>query len=76
MSRRGPRRATITFEQLLASSELLRKQHALWTDIGYGVTSARLWRCRDGSYTARVVWRDRAAIVSTFTCTVQGVILA
>lgn len=76
MTRRKPRRLTISIEQLLASSDTIRKQHELWTAERYAITSARLWRCRDGSFTARVVWRNRTEIVSTVTCTVQGVILA
>ena len=76
MSRRKPRRVTVSIEQLLASSIDLQKLHAIAENNGHAVKSARLWRCRDGSYTARVVWRKRDAILSTFTCIVRGVLLA
>lgn len=73
---RRPRRIVISFDRILAASELIRKQHSVWTADGYVATGARLYHCRDGSYTARVVWRNRAAIVSTVTCTVQGLVIA
>lgn len=73
---RRPRRIVISFDRILDASEMIRKQHTIWTADGYVATGARLYRCRDGSYTARVVWRNREAIVSTVTCTVQGLVIA
>lgn len=72
---RHPRRIVIGIEQLLAADAGLAKQDAMWRADGYEVSSARLWRCKDRTFTARVVWRNRAALVSTITCTVQGIVL-
>lgn len=73
--RKSPARAVIEFERLLAADAGLRMQHEVWIASGYECTGARLWRCRDGRFTARLVWRNRAAVVSTVTCTVQGLVL-
>jgi hypothetical protein len=76
VTRRKSRRIVIGFEQLLAASETIRRQHVLWTSDGYVVSGARLFRCGDGSITARVVWRNRGSVISTVTCTVRGLALA
>lgn len=73
---RSPRRLVIDIADVLAASPLLARMDAQWLANGYDRTSARLWRCPDGSYTARLVWRDRARALSTITFTVRGVILA
>lgn len=74
MSRRR-KALTIDLERLLAADAGLRKQNEMWCADGYLCTGGRVWRCRDGSFTARIVWRNRAAIVSTITCTVRGLAL-
>jgi hypothetical protein len=73
----GRRRRIVTIElnTLLAADGGLARQHATWTAQGYSLTSARLWQCRDGTVTARLVWRNRAEVVSTVTWTVQGIVL-
>lgn len=69
---RHPRRPVVEYQQLLAADPLLSKKDAHLKAEGYDVTSARLWRCKDLTFTARVVWRNRASIVSTITYTIQG----
>ncbi len=58
---RKPRKIAIEFDRLLAVDAELAAADAHWLASGYARSSARLWRCRDGSYTARLVWRDREA---------------
>ena len=55
MSRRRIRRAPVEVEQLLAADAGLRKQHEFWSEAGYQCTGGRLWRCKDGRFTARLV---------------------
>lgn len=72
--RRTSPRKIVDFEQLLAADAELCKQDAFWRGAGYQRVGARLWRRRDGNITARLVWRNRAAAVSTVTYTVQWVV--
>lgn len=63
---------TADADALLALDSDLARQHALWTGNGYQLTVGRLWRCKDGSWTARLVWRHPTAIVSTVTFVLRG----
>ena len=73
---RRPRHPSADFDQLLASDFMLAESDAQWLRRGYVRSSARLWRCRDGSYTARLVWRHRGARLSTITYIVRGMCVA
>jgi hypothetical protein len=75
MKRRGARTVTIPFDELLAADEQLAKAHALWTGEGYTLTSARLWRRKDRTVTARVVWRSRAEPGASIVYTISGIVL-
>jgi hypothetical protein len=70
------RRLVVDFDLLLSVDGGLADADAMWLGNGYARSSGRLYRCRDGSYTARLVWRNRAEIVSTITYTVRGLVLA
>jgi hypothetical protein len=70
------RRLVIDMDRVLAADTGLAESDAMWVGKGYVRSSARLWQCRDGSYTARLVWRKRADILSTITFTVRGLVLA
>lgn len=76
MARKTHRRRSVTLEQLLAASERLRGLHDQLSADGYVTKSGRLYGCRDGSYTVRLVMRNRSAMVSTVALTIQGVVLA
>jgi hypothetical protein len=76
MSKRGRRRMVIDFDRLLLADARLAASDTLWRAQGYQRSSARLWLCRDRTYTARIVWRNRVQLVSTVTYTVQGLVLA
>jgi hypothetical protein len=62
----------VEFERLVAASPDIARHDALWRSFGYVSTGGRLFRCKDGSWTARLVWRNRGEIVSTVTYTVRG----
>jgi len=73
---RPPRRIVIDFERLLSADQSLAAMDGTWIGQGYRRSSARLWRRRDGTYTARVVWRNHDRLVSAVTFTVEGIVLA
>lgn len=62
----------VDFSILLEADFLLFQENERCSRNGYERTSARLWQRKDGSFTARVVWRNRAARISTVTYIVQG----
>lgn len=64
--------AEISCEALFRLDEGLARQHEHWTAEGYSLTSGRLWRCKDGSWTARLVWRNPKSIVRTVTYVLRG----
>lgn len=66
------KRIIVDFDALLAANATLRRQHDLWSAWGYVITSFRGWRCRDGSATFRVVWRNDAELVSSVVATLRG----
>ncbi|MGD9769468.1 MAG: hypothetical protein AB7U62_17675 [Pseudolabrys sp.] len=72
MARRRRRVIVVDFERLLAADRGLADADARWRAEGYSRSSARLWRCKDGSFTARIVWRQRGATLSTITYVVRG----
>ena len=73
---RQPRRLSIDFSQLLVADQGLAQADAMWRGQGYAVTSARLWFARSqGTYTARVVWRKRGAMLSSVVYSIQGIVL-
>ncbi len=76
MARRR-RPVQISLDQLLAAAPQLQRQHAVCTDQGLRVTRAQLWRCRDGAYTARLVWRGAGAggVGLSLESTVRGIVL-
>lgn len=67
------RRATVKFAALLAGSATLRALAADYDGRGYELTRLRVYRRSDGSFTARVVWRNREALLSAVACTVRGI---
>ena len=71
-----PRRAaaTIALADVLAASSILATMHAGFDEQGYVCTGGRLHPCRDGSYTARVVWRHRDSGI-TVSGTARGIVL-
>ena len=75
MARRRRRAIIVEFDSLLAASKPLAVFHGSARAQGYAVRSARLWRRRDGTCTARVVWRHPAAAIGTLTFSVEGVVL-
>lgn len=70
------RRATISIEKLLSADAGLARADAIWRADGYAVSGGRMWRRNDGTWTARIVWRNRDAVVSTVVYTVQGLVLS
>ncbi|RTL99761.1 hypothetical protein EJV44_04580 [Ancylobacter aquaticus] len=73
--RRATRRANeISIDQVIAASRQLTQMDESLKAQGYTCASGRLYPCRDGSYTARVVWRNRSAGM-TFAGSVQGLVL-
>lgn len=78
--KRSPRRGKIDMGTLLAVVPALATHDKRWISEGYERTSARVWRSGDGTFTARLVWRNRElpgnALVSTVTYTLRGVALA
>lgn len=57
---------------VLAADANLAAADAAWVGCGYARTSCQVWRCRDGSVTARMVWRHRDHVVATITYVAQG----
>ncbi|HSI41784.1 MAG TPA: hypothetical protein VLA00_14670 [Xanthobacteraceae bacterium] len=72
---RPARRVTIDIADVLAADSRLAQMDAQWLASGYARTSCRLWRCKDGTYTARLVWRNRSLAVSTVSLSVEGIML-
>lgn len=70
MKRRA--RLVMDLAVVLAMDDDLARQDATWRRRGYERSSCRVWRCGDGSFTARLVWRNRQATVSTITCVMRG----
>lgn len=68
------RRAAVSLDVVLAASGALAAMDASLRAQGYAVASGRLYPCRDGSYTARVVWRHRAGGL-TMAGSAQGLVL-
>jgi hypothetical protein len=66
----------VDFDLLLSVDGGLADADAMWRGNGDARAGGRLYRCRDGRYTARLVWRNRAEIISTITYTVRGLVLA
>ena len=60
---------------VLAADANLAAADAAWIGCGYARTSCQLWRCRDGSVTARLVWRHRDHVVATITYVAQGLVI-
>lgn len=69
------RRITIEFEDLLAASPRLKLFDTSNLAQGYHRHRARLWRRKDGTYTARCVWRHPTAAVTTITFSEAGLVL-
>lgn len=65
------RTVEIAMARVIAASAQLTTMDASLTAQGYVCAGGRLYPCKDGSYSARVVWRHRA-IGMTFTGSVQG----
>lgn len=59
-------------EALMAFEPRLAEHHEIWTARGYQMTSCRLWARKDGSWTARIVWRNRRDIVDGIAFTMRG----
>ncbi|CAA0129016.1 Uncharacterised protein [Starkeya nomas] len=74
--RRSRNAASVDIGAVLAADPDLAAADAAWLARGYVRTSCRLWLCRDGRYTARLVWRNRAHVCSTISHVVQGLIIA
>lgn len=70
--KRSHRRLAIDFECLVKADNGIAQADALWLGQGYTRSNARLWRRQDGTYTARIVWRNRAAIASAIVYTLEG----
>jgi hypothetical protein len=66
-------RATVDQDAVLALDPELASSHASWTAAGFALASGRLWRCKDGSWTVRLVWRKRGAVNTTISFTRHGV---
>lgn len=75
-ARRRPRRrkADISLDRVLAASSRLSIMHESLTGQGYVCSGGKLNRTRDGSWTARLVWRNREAGMSVSFCE-QGIVL-
>lgn len=75
--RRTPRRriAEISLDSVLAASTRLSLMHESLTGQGYVCSGGKLNRTRDGSWTARIVWRKREAGLSV-SFSEQGLRLA
>jgi hypothetical protein len=75
--KRSPRRLTIDFDALLVAAPEMAKHDATWCSDGFERASCRLWRCQDGTYTARTVWRRRqpGALAMTMTYVLRGIVL-
>lgn len=54
-ARRG-RAVTVALDALLAVDEQLRGHHERCTALGMALGQPRVWRRRDGGFTARFVW--------------------
>lgn len=64
----------IEFDELLKASEQLSIAHDGAVSQGYQLRGARLWRKKDGTCTARVVWRHPTNISLVFCVT--GLVIA
>ncbi|QIB34767.1 hypothetical protein [Ancylobacter pratisalsi] len=73
--RKRRRERTISLDEVITASRQLALMDASLSVQGYARASGRLYPCRDGTYTARVVWRHRAAGLS-IAGTAQGLRLA
>lgn len=76
MTRRSAR-LTLDFGALVAAYPTLRVDDDLWRRRGFARASCRVWRRQDGSFTARLVWRNRGAgdDVGAAAYTLRGVAL-
>lgn len=70
--KRRRRRVTIDISELLAVAPALAKHDEHWRGAGYARAGARLWHRKDGTFTVRLVWRSRDALISTVTLTATG----
>lgn len=76
---RRTRTLRVEFEHLLNAFPGVAKDDADWSGLGYRRTSARMWRCHDGSHTLRLVWRNSDGTITTSiarTYTLRGFVLA
>lgn len=77
MRKRSPRRLSIDIEALCKADDTVRLFHEDCVAKGYFVAgSSRLRRRKDGSFTARVVWRHRDHDVRTIALTTGGFVIA
>ncbi|GLK74714.1 hypothetical protein KHC23_22960 [Ancylobacter dichloromethanicus] len=60
---------------VLAADATLAAADTAWLERGYARTSCRVWRCRNGTFTARMVWRNRDNVVATITYVAQGLVI-
>lgn len=75
--RRKPARPQIDVQSIITVADrITRELFRLSTEEGYVVTGGRAYRRKDGTWTARIVMRNREAVISTLTLTVQGLVLA
>ena len=76
MSRHRSTVRLVDISAVLGASSALADADAGWRARGYTLTSCRLWRCKDGTHTARLVWRNRHHVVETVTFVAQGLVVA
>lgn len=74
--KRSPKRGTPDFDALMRAVPRIAALDTMWRDRGYQRTRARASRRRDGTFTVRIVWRNRDELVSAITCTFEGLTLA
>ncbi|MEP9350592.1 hypothetical protein [Xanthobacter sp. KR7-225] len=66
MARRRTRTSVVVdFARLLELDPQLAGHHQRCTDLGMTLGAPRLWQRRDGSFSARFVWRRREGLVHT-----------
>lgn len=74
--KRSPKRGTLDFDDLVARHAAIDAVDEHWCRQGYERSRARAYRKNDGTFTVRLVWRRRSALVSAVTCTLEGLTLA
>lgn len=77
MRKRSPRRLSIDIEALCRADADVRSFHETYTAQGYVVaSSSQLYRRKDGTFTARIVWRHREAAARSISLSIGGFVIA